>query len=58
MLCAGQAVLHHQGALPGWDLFPLLKEAELEVLRVKLMLGGCGQVGRRTLKVCHLTGWE
>lgn len=38
MLCASQAALHHQGALPGWDLVPLLKEAELEVLRLKLRL--------------------
>lgn len=57
MLCAGPAVPYHQGALPVWALFPLLKEAEWEALGLKLRLGGCGQVDP-TLKVCHLAGWE
>lgn len=46
MLCAGPAVPYHQGALPGWALFPLLNEAEWEALGLELRLGGYGQGDR------------
>lgn len=54
---AGQAVSYHQGALRGWVLFPLLKEAEGRQYWKCSRLGGHGQVGW-ILKVCHLAGWE